>query len=243
MYKARKTKEENAMWLYDSSVKRTRLCDRILPRYTPSEEVINTASHIAGILFGLFVLTFGLLSAIPLGAGAAISVAVYGVSMIMLYSMSSVYHLLPHSMGKKVFQVIDHCTIYFLIAGTYTPILTISLAPKYPVAAWVTFAVVWGLAVLEIVMNGIDLKKYEKISLIAYVAIGWAIIFSIDKAFLALGGAGFAFLLSGGIVYTVGAVLYAIGKHKKVKYIHSVFHFFVLGGTVLQAICVLFYVL
>ena len=236
-------KEDIAMWLYDSSVKRTRLCDRILPKYSLSEEVINTASHTLGILFGIFVLTYGMLSATALGAGAVISVAVYGVSMILLYAMSSVYHLLPSSMGKKVFQVIDHCTIYFLIAGTYTPILTIALAPKYPVAAWLTFAAVWGLAVLEIVMNAIDLKKFEKLSLIAYVAIGWAIIFSIDKAYDVLGGAGFAFLLSGGVVYTIGAVLYAIGKHKNLKYVHSVFHFFVLAGSVLQAICILFYVL
>ena len=213
-------------------------------RYTVGEEIFSAVVHGVGAMLGIVALVTMLVRSAKSGdVYAIVASAVFGASLIILYTMSTLYHALTNPTAKKVFRIFDHATIFLLIAGTYTPILTISLAPKYPLAAWLTFTAVWGLAVLEIVMNAIDLKKFEKLSLIAYVAIGWAIIFSIDKAYNALGGAGFAFLLSGGVVYTIGAVLYAIGKHKKLKYVHSVFHFFVLAGSVLQAICILFYVL
>lgn len=173
-------------------------------------------------------------------AGVLTSI-VFGVSMIALYSVSSVYHGLRTNISKKVMQVIDHCTIYFLIGGTYTPILVCGVAKIDKVACWVTFGVVWGLAALATTLTAIDLKKYSVFSMICYIGMGWAIIFSIRQAYQALGFGGFALLLGGGVSYTIGAIIYNAGK--KHRYFHAIFHIFVVIGSVLQALCILLYVI
>ena len=159
--------------------------------------------------------------------------------MILLYTMSSIYHGLPHSTAKKVFQILDHVSIYWLIAGTYTPVLICSMAKSYPVEAFVTFALVWGLSILATVLTSIDLKKYNIFSLICYVGMGWAIIFSAKQAYLSLGGEGFFWILFGGILYTAGVFFFV----KKVRYFHSVFHIFVVLGSLCHSVAVIFYVL
>jgi hemolysin III len=166
---------------------------------------------------------------------------IFGISMIALYSVSSIYHALPRGTAKKVFQVLDHCTIYFLIAGTYTPMLLCGLMKTAPLAAMLTFLAVWGLAVISITLNAIDLKKFKVFSMICYIGMGWAIIFNIGDMYAALGGAGFALLLSGGISYTVGTLFYKLGSNK--KYFHSIFHIFVLLGSILQSLSVILYTL
>ena len=168
------------------------------------------------------------------------SASVYGAAMIWLYTMSSVYHGLPAGRGKKVMQVIDHCTIYALIAGTYTPILLCAIRPAHPVLAWTVFGCEWGFALLAAALTAIDLKKYSKFSMICYIAMGWFIILAIRPTIEAVTWSGFGWLLAGGVAYTVGAALY--GKGKKRRGFHSVFHIFVVLGSVLQAVCILAHV-
>ena len=221
---------------------RTKIKDRILPVYTVGEEIFNMVSHIVGGAVGVATLTVCVIIAALKGSVAGvISSAMFGASMIILYTMSSIYHGLRGETAKKVFQVIDHCTIYFLIAGTYTPMLICALRRTAPVAAWITLGAVWGLTALAVTLTAIDLKKYKVFSMICYIAIGWSIIFSIGKMYAALGAAGFWLLLSGGIAYTSGVVFYKLGKD--IKYFHSIFHLFTLAGSILHALCVIFYVL
>jgi hemolysin III len=155
--------------------------------------------------------------------------------------MSSVYHGLRNEKAKKVFQVIDHCTIYFLIAGTYTPMVLCGLMKTSPVWAWIIFSIVWGCAALATTLTAIDLKKYKAFSMICYIAMGWAILLSIKNMHMALGNAGFALLLLGGVFYTGGVIFYKLGNNK--RYFHSIFHLFTLVGSIAHALCVMFYVL
>lgn len=221
---------------------RTKLKDRILPSYTKGEEIFNMVTHIVGGGLGVVVLTLCvIISAIHGSVRGILTSIVFGVSMIMLYTMSSIYHGLRTNMSKKVFQVIDHCTIYFLIAGTYTPILFCGIAKINPTAAYINFGVVWGFAALATVFTAIDLKKYQIFSMICYIGMGWSIIFSISDAYRVLQPVGFSLLLGGGIFYTVGAVLYGVGKKK--KYFHSIFHIFILLGSICHSLCIMIFVL
>ena len=223
-------------------MERIPLRERKLPDYTPCEERMNMITHIVGAALSLPILVVGLiLSARHANAWACVSGCIYGLSMLLLYTMSSVYHGLPDSMGKRVMQVIDHCTIYLLIAGSYTPILLVSIRPVYPALAWTIFGLEWGLGAAAAALTAIDLKKYSRVSMACYIAMGWLIVLAIGPTVRTVGRAGFLWLLAGGVAYTVGAVLYAIGKRK--RYFHSVFHIFVLLGSALQAVCILFYVL
>ncbi len=216
---------------------RTKLCDRQLPCYTLGEEILNTSSHAIGALLGIAALVVCVvLSATKHDAWAVVSSAVYGASLIALYAMSSVYHALRPSFAKKVMQVIDHCTIYFLIAGTYTPILLCSVRKISPALCWVIFGIVWGVSAMATVFTAIDLKKYSKLSMICYIGLGWCIIVASKTAYRAIGKTGFAYLLIGGILYTVGAVLYGMGK--KHRYVHSIFHMFVVSGSIFHFLCI-----
>jgi hemolysin III len=143
-------------------------------------------------------------------------------------------------MGKRVMQVLDHCTIYFLIAGTYTPIALRALKPMYPVIGWGLFAFQWAMTALAVTLTAIDLKKYNVFSMICYIGMGWAVIFFLPQTLQVLGEAGFGWQLGGGIAYTFGSILYGIGSKK--PWFHSVFHIFVLLGSLLQLICIVFYV-
>ena len=223
-------------------MKRTPIDQRELPDYTHGEEVMNMVTHIVGGGIGVGVLIAGIvLSACKRDAWGIVSAVIYGLTMIWLYTMSSVYHGLRPSRAKKVMQVLDHCTIYALIAGTYTPILLVGIRPLYPVLAWVCFGIEWGLLALATTLTAIDLKKYTVLSMVCYIGMGWMIILALPQTVDAMTRAGFYWLLSGGIAYTVGAILYGIGS--KHRYFHSVFHLFVLLGSILQAVAILGYVL
>lgn len=219
---------------------RTCLKHRVLPSYTKGEEIFNMTTHIVG--GGIGVITLVMCVIISCFKGSLVSLfssIVFGISMIALYTVSSVYHGLREGTAKKVFQVIDHCTIYFLIAGTYTPMLLCSLIKVNPLAAWMTFAIVWGLTALAVTLNAIDLKKYKIFSMICYIGIGWSIIFSIADMYEALGPQGFMLLLGGGIVYTAGTLFYKVGGKK--RYFHSIFHIFVLIGSIMHSLSVMLY--
>lgn len=222
--------------------KRIRLIDRVLPVYTKGEEVFNMVTHIVGGAVGIAALVLCVIKA-AFGADVIgiICGSIFGVSMITLYAMSCIYHGLHVGTAKKVFQIMDHCTIYFLIAGTYTPILLCSLIKEYPVNAWITFGAVWGLTALSVTLIAIDIAKYKVFGMLAYLGMGWAIIFSIKQVYEVIGPVGFAFLLGGGLLYTGGTLFFCAGKRK--KYCHSVFHIFVVLGSIAHSVCILFFVI
>jgi len=225
-------------------MQRTKLADRTLPDYTKGEEIFNMVSHIVGGAVGVTALVLCVIfAAIHGNVYGVVGSAIYGATMITLYTMSSVYHgLSPRLMAKKVMQVLDHCTIYFLIAGTYTPIALCNIREYNTALGWTIFGVIWAMAALGVTLTAIDLKKYSKFSMICYLGMGWCIIFTAPLLPEILGIGGVVFLLTGGIAYTVGAVLYAVGKKKKLKYMHSVFHLFVVAASILHFFCILFYV-
>ena len=204
-----------------------------LPNYTIGEERLNMITHIVGAVLGLFVLLFCTVTAYRNGnTVGVVTSAIYGGSMILLYTMSSIYHGLPRNSAKKVFRVLDHCTIYLLIAGTYTPITLSAMVPVDLFDGLLVFFIEWGLAALAITLTAVDMKKFNAFSMTCYVVMGWCIIAVPKIAIAAMTPMGFGLVLAGGIAYTIGAVLYGIGKKK--KYIHGVFHIFVLLGSVLQ---------
>ena len=220
---------------------RTPLCQRRLPDYSRANEIANMVTHIVGGSLGVVILFLAvIISAIHHNPWAIVGSFIYGLSMIALYSVSSVYHGLRPGYGKKVMQVIDHCTIYLLIAGTYTPILLSSIRPQYPEIAWAILAAEWILAAIAAVFTAIDHEHYKKFSMICYIGMGWLIVLALKPTLICVGLDGFLLLLFGGISYTIGAVLYGIGKKKPVY--HTVFHLFVVLGSILQALCVLIYV-
>lgn len=221
---------------------RTALSQRVLPNYTRGEEIFNMVSHIVGGAFGIVALVIGVIAAAFTGnAWKIVSTSIYGVTLVTMYSVSSIYHGLKNSTAKKVMQVIDHCDIYFLIAGTYTPILLCSIRPENPAIAWTIFGVEWGLTALAVTFNAIDLKKFSKLSMTCYIGMGWCIVAVLKPTIECLTMGGFWWLLWGGIAYTVGAVLYSVGK--KVHYMHSVFHIFVVIGSILQYVAIFKYVI
>ena len=221
-------------------MKRTKLSDRSLPDYTRGEEIMNMVTHIVGGAIGIVALTLCVIRAALNGnVYGIVTSAIYGTTMITMFTISSVYHGLKPNLGKKVMQVIDHCTIYFLIAGTYTVIVLSAIRPVYPSLGWGLFGFEWAMAALAATLTAIDLKKYEAFSMTCYIGMGWAVIPFWRQTLKVLTGPGFALLLSGGIAYTIGAVLYGIGSKK--KWMHSVFHIFVILGALLQFFAVLFY--
>ena len=220
--------------------KRLKLSERHLPDYTRGEEVMNMVTHIVGGGLGVIALTLCVVVAALNGnAYGVVGSAIYGGCMVALYCMSSVYHGLRPGTGKKVMQVLDHCTIYFLIAGTYTVVALSALRPVYPALGWGMLAFQWALAALAVTLTAIDLKKYNVFSMICYICMGWAILPFMKQTVEVLTAPGFALLLAGGIGYTIGAVLYGIGSKK--RWMHSVFHIFVVLGSLLQFLCILFY--
>ena len=224
-------------------MKRTKLGDRILPKYTKGEEIFNMTSHIVGGALGIVALVLCVVFAAVHGNGyGVVSGAIYGVTMIILYTMSSIYHgLNPKRKAKKVFQVLDHCSIYLLIAGSYTPFALCTLREYNTALGWTIFGVIWFVAILGIILNSIDIKKFRVFSMICYLVMGWCIVFRINLLPELLGTAGFVLLLLGGLSYTIGAILYGLGK--KHKYMHSVFHLFILLGSLLQFFTILLYVM
>lgn len=221
---------------------RTKLKDRVLPTYTKGEEIFNMVSHIVGGALGIVaVVLCVIMAALHNNVYGIVGGAIYGFTMILLYTMSSIYHgLKPDKMAKKVFQIFDHCSIFLLIAGTYTPITLSSIMRVSAWDAWWMFGIIWGAAVFGIVLNSIDLKSTRKISLIAYLLMGWCIVAKFGVLVKAMSAGGILFLVLGGVAYSVGVIFYVLGKKK--KYFHSIFHLFILLGSLLHFFCILFYV-
>ncbi len=213
---------------------RTKLVDRKIPDYTRGEEIFNMVSHIAGGAFAIAALVSCIyISTIHGNIWGIVSSAIYGVTMVTLYAISSIYHgLVGKGTSKKVFQVIDHCAIFFLIAGTFTPLALCGLRPSYPVLGWVTFGIVWAITILGVTLNAIDLRKYRVFSMICYIGVSWGVIAVIIPLLEILPTGALIFLFGGGAFYTIGAILYGLGT--KIRFMHSVFHIFAVVGSIMH---------
>jgi len=223
-------------------MQRTKLSDRKLPSYTKGEEIFNMVSHIVGGVLGIVAIVLCCVYAGIAGdVYGVVSGAIFGATMLILYTMSSVYHgLKPEKLAKKVLQVIDHCSIFILIAGTYTPIALCTMRERNTADGWILFGIIWALAMIGIVLNSIDLKKYKKFSMICYLVMGWFIIIKIGALIEEVGMTAFWLLLAGGIAYTIGAVCYGLTKK---KWMHSVFHVFCIIGSILHFFFIFYYVI
>ena len=221
---------------------RTPLSERTLPDYTAGEERFNMISHIAGGALAAAGLVLCVVRAALRGnAWGVVSSAVFGAAMILMYTMSSVYHGLPKGRGKRVLQVLDHCAIYIVIAGTYTPVLLSAMRPLDPVSAWALFGAVWAMAAAAVALNAVDLTRWRALSMALYIGMGWTILVRLPLLIRAIGRGGFALILAGGLAYTAGAVLYGLGKRR--RWMHSVFHLFVVAGSVCHILAVLLFAL
>lgn len=203
-------------------------------RYTIGEEVMNAVTHGLGALLavagGTLLIASSALQGDPYKLAGSI---VYGVSLTILYLMSTVYHSVASPGAKEVLRVFDHCSIFLLIAGTYTPFALVTLRES---GGWVLLGAIWGAAVIGIILNAVSLKRFEKLSLACYVAMGWAVVFQAGTLAAALSPAGLALLVAGGLCYTGGIAFYVRRK----PYMHGVWHLFVLAGSVCHFLCILF---
>ena len=209
--------------------------EKLKNRYTLGEEIFNAVTHGVGALLSLggtaVLIVF---SVIYSDAWSVVGSSIYGGSLIMLYIMSTLYHAITNEKAKRFFRIMDHTNIFFLIAGTYTPITISILRGVY---GWILFGVVWAAAILGIVFNSIDLKKYSKPSVVCYIAMGWVVIFAIKPLLEIMNPFCFMLIVAGGVLYTLGVVFYAI---KKVKYFHSVWHIFTVLGSACHYFGILF---
>lgn len=214
-----------------------------LPPYTRRQEWWNMLSHAFGVIFSLVGGIFLLIQASYTGdAWRIVTSAVFMFSLLVLYTISSVYHGLYRNNGKRVLRVLDHDMVFFLIMGTYTPYCLVTLREYSPGWGYSIWGIVMVLGIVGIVLNSCNIKKFFIFSMVDYLLMGWCVIISMYPLLMSLGWwMGTFLLLMGGVSYTVGAVLYAVGK-KKSPWFHTVFHFFVLLGTILMFFSIYFYV-
>jgi len=217
-----------------------------LPKYTLAQELWNSISHGLGTVLTLIFGPFMLIKVAKTGDVLSIvAVSIFILTLLLLFTMSCLYHSLAPCKGKKVLRVIDHDMVFALIMGTYTPFCWIGLRTipgEWFPWGWVIFGVVWAGCILGIVMNSINIKKYAILSMAIYVVLGSAVIVAFYPVWKAIGATGTLLLLAGGVMYWVGAVLYNVGK-KKSPWWHTVFHFFVLAGTFFMFFSIYYYVL
>ncbi len=205
---------------------------------TIGEEIGNAVTHGVGAVFSILGTAFLIVwSVFVSNVWGVVSSCIFGGSLIILYTMSTLYHSLTNKKAKKVFQVFDHCSIFILILGTYTPFCLVQLRGFIGWALWGFNAV---LTVLGVVFNSISVKKWHKVSLIVYLLMGWSIVMAIKPAMEVITLPAFIFLLAGGLFYTVGVIFY---KARKPRFMHMIWHLLVLLGSICHYFWVLFYVL
>lgn len=199
-----------------------------IPNYSLSEELMNSISHGVGAGLSIAGLVLLIIKSSNHHNGYALAGSlVYGISLILLYTISCIYHgLSPKLKAKKVFRVIDHCNVFLLVAGTFTPICLVAFNG---VVGWIMFTLIWIVTIVGIVLNSINIDKYQLASVLCHLTTGWSVLFILNNLTTNLGKTGLIFLLVGGIFYSIGALLYWIGS--KTKYMHSIFHFFCLAGS------------
>lgn len=216
-----------------------------LPQYSLAQEIWNAISHGLGTLLTLIFGPFLIIKAVNTGsAWAIVGCSIYVFSLLLCFTSSCLYHALARNNGKRVFRVLDHAMVYALIMGTYAPYCLVSLNNYHPGWCWAIWGSVIAGGAFAITMSSINIVKYKKLNFIAYMLMGWAVAISLYPLSVSMGGffPGPFLLLMGGVVYSLGALLYCIGK-KHSAWWHTVFHFFVLGGAILMFISIYFYVL
>jgi hemolysin III len=212
-----------------SQTKKTRI-------QTLGEEIANATSHGVGTLLAIAACVIVIVrAALRSTAIGIVSASIYGGALVLLYAFSSLYHSLTNQKAKYVFRVFDHCSIFFLILGTYTPICLTMIKGGM---GWTLFGINAFCTVLGIIFNSISLNRFAKPSLILYVFMGWSVLISMKRVIEVIPPSGMAFLVAGGLSYTIGIIFY---KLKSVKYMHFVWHLFVLGGSIAHYFFVLFY--
>lgn len=209
-----------------------------LTYYNSTEEKLNVITHAIGLLLSITALVFLILHASFDGtARHIVSFTIFGSSLILLYSASTIYHYVQKPALRRKLNILDHSAIYILIAGTYTPFTLVTLKGW---VGWTIFGITWGIALIGVFFKMFYTGRFDKISTIAYIAMGWIIIFAIKPLIDNLPVNGLYWLLAGGVFYTIGAVLYSLPK---IKYNHAIFHVFVLLGSFSHFMAVYFYVL
>jgi hemolysin III len=212
-------------------------------KQTGGEEIANTITHVVGSHLGAAALALLMWSAAMSGTQVAWKVtsgAIFGFSIILMYSVSSAYHAVLNEKAKKVLHVLDHTAIFFLIAGSYTPFCLVTLRPEHPALAWSIFGIEWGATFLGILFKIRTTGRFRYISTLAYIVMGWAALMAIVPLVRQLQGLGTMWLLTGGGLYTLGCVFYL---WKSMKFSHMIWHLFVLAGTVCHFFCILWYVM
>jgi channel protein, hemolysin III family len=211
----------------------TRRNELHLPYYTLGEEIANAITHGLGAVLSLAAIA--VLSVLSFGRPQAFfSVIIYGAALLLLYLISTLYHALGVNRAKRVFQVFDHCSIFLLIAGTYTPICLLVLGGT---TGTVVLCIAWTAAIVGIVLTAVDMKKFRVFSMTCYISMGWCIIFVFGPLMQHLSSSNIVLLVLGGVAYTVGAVIFGLGR--KIRYMHSLWHLFVLLGSALHFVVIL----
>ena len=201
------------------------------------EEIANSVSHGIGVLLALAFTPVLIVAAIPSGAVAIVGASVFGASMITLYLASTLYHAFPNSRVKRIFQVLDHSSIFFLIAGTYTPF---TLSVMQGAWGWTLFGIIWGLAILGVIQKSVGSAGTSRFSIALYLAMGWLAVIAIKPLWSSLSGWGLFWLLAGGFMYSAGVVFFAYDH--RIRYGHFVWHLFVLAGTAFHVTSILGFV-
>lgn len=205
--------------------------------YLVVNEVLNAVTHGIGVGLSIAGLVFLLLKGIRSGSAlATVTYAIYGSTLILLYLSSTLYHSLTFTRAQKLFKIFDHSCIFLLIAGTYTPYTLVAMGGSL---GWILFGIIWAIAGLGIVYKVFWFNKHSKYSTLLYVAMGWLIVFAMKPLYQAIGIQGLSLLFAGGVAFTVGALFYRL---KKVKFMHVLWHLFVLAGTVFMYFSILYYV-
>lgn len=208
-----------------------------IPNYSLAEELANSISHGVGALLSIAALVLCVVtSAVHGNPIAVVASSIYGSTLIILYTMSTLYHSFKVNNAKRIFRIIDHCCIFLLISGTYTIYTLVVLGGAI---GWTMFGIVWGATILGIVCNSINIDKFKPLSMILYLTMGWVIIFAFKPLVEKMDINGIVLLVAGGIAYTVGAIFYGIGKKK--KFMHSIFHIFILIGSILHFFSIILY--
>jgi hemolysin III len=211
--------------------------------YTVTEEISHSAIHAIGSHLGAAMLALMVVFAVQSGTHVAwkvVSGTVFGLSIILLYSVSSIYHALTNERAKQVMEIFDHIAIYLLIAGSYTPFTLVTLRESYPVIAWTIFGIVWSVAIIGSLNKISNTGKWRKLSTLAYILMGWIVLIAVKPLIAAMPLGGLLLLLAGGLLYTLGTVFYL---WRIMPFHHAVWHLFVLGGTICHFLCILLYVM
>jgi len=208
------------------------------PAYSPREEIANAVTHGIGMLLSISALILLVVYATINGDSYHIvGCSIFGASLILLYSMSTMYHMVKTPKMKRIFRALDHSSIFLLIAGTYTPFTLVNLHGSW---GWTIFGLVWGIAVLGIVLETVTRQRYKKLSLTLYIGMGWLIIIAVKPLLQTVDTGGIILLVGGGLFYSLGVIFYI---WKSLVFNHAIWHLFVLAGSILHFFAVFFYVI